>query len=341
MASFTKRGEYQWQAQVRRKGVNVSKNFLYKEDAEAWARKVEREIDRGTFINTDEAERKTLGDLIDDYEKDVLPTIRAQAQEKSRLRQIREGLGKKSLASITTAVVLKYRNSRLEKLKPNSVNREITSLLRLMSYAYHDCKIHLPHGVPQVRKLQVDDARDRRVSDEEIHAICKHTESHELPIIVRFALETGFRRSQISGLKREHVFIRPDDRYCRLVQTKNGTTFNAAINSAAAKIIEGLPARVDRFLFGLKGESISQAFDRARDRARKEYEKECNAKGIKPDERYLVDLHFHDLRHEAISRLAQRVPNVIELSRITGHRDLKMLDRYYQISTRELVRKLG
>lgn len=81
MASFTKRGEYQWQAQVRRKGVNVSKNFLYKEDAEAWARKVEREIDRGTFINTDEAERKTLGDLIDDYEKDVLPTIRAQSQD--------------------------------------------------------------------------------------------------------------------------------------------------------------------------------------------------------------------------------------------------------------------
>lgn len=341
MASITKRGELQWQVQIRRKGQVLSKTFFYKNDAEIWARKTESEIDRGIFINTMEAERLTLAELIDDYEKDVLPTLRAQSQEKSRLRAIRKELGTKVLASITANSIVKYRNTRLKALAANSVNREVTTLKRLLSYAHHDCKITLPFGVPQVKKLSCDDSRSRRVSDEEILAICQHTDSVELPNIIKFAVFTGFRRSQISRLQRSQVSLDPQSRSCRLVETKNGTTFTAAISSDAAALLESLPKRLDGFVFGLRGEGISQAFERARGRARASYEKECKLKSVDPDEWYLIDLRFHDLRHEAISRMAQRIPNVIELSRITGHKDLRMLDRYYQISTRELVAKLG
>ncbi|MFT8775501.1 MAG: tyrosine-type recombinase/integrase [Gluconacetobacter liquefaciens] len=44
----------------------------------------------------------------------------------------------------------------------------------------------------------------------------------------------------------------------------------------------------------------------------------------------LHNLTFHDLRHEATSRLARLLPNPLDLKRVTGHRDLKSLDRYYQ-----------
>ncbi len=339
MASITKRGEYQWQVQIRRKGQTLSKTFYYKQDAEVWARKTESEIDRGIFINTMEAERKTLGELIEDYEKHVLPTLKAQSQEKSRLRTIKKELGKKILGAITTDAIIKYRNTRLETIAENSVNREVTTLKRLLGYAHNDCKIILPLGVPQVKKLTVDDSRERRVSNEEIEAICSHTQSAELANIVKFALYTSFRRSQISNLMRIHVD--PKTPSCRLLDTKNGKSFTAPISSEAAALLESLPKRLDGFIFGLRGEYISQAFERARDRARAKYEKECKTKEIDPDERYLTDLRFHDIRHEAISRIAQRVPNVIELSRITGHQDLRMLNRYYQISAAELVAKLG
>lgn len=72
MASITLRGEYQWQVQIRRKGQKLSKTFFYKQDAEIWARKTESEIDRGIFINTNEAERTTLSKLIERYKLEKL-----------------------------------------------------------------------------------------------------------------------------------------------------------------------------------------------------------------------------------------------------------------------------
>jgi integrase len=339
MASITKRGEYQWQVQIRRKGQTLSKTFYYKQDAEIWARKTESEIDRGIFINTMEAERKTLGQVIKDYEKDVLPTLKAISQEKSRLKIINNELGKKIIGAITTDVVIKYRNTRLETIAENSVNREVTTLKRLLSYAHEDCKIILPHGLPSVKKLAVDDSRERRVSDEEIEAICNNTESVELPKIVKFALYTGFRRCEISRLKRANLDLAVPS--CRLVNTKNNKSFTVPLTKESVALLKSLPAHTDGSIFRLKGEYISQAFERARDRARELYTKECASNGNEPSETFLVDLRFHDLRHEAISRLAQRLPNVIELARVTGHQDLRMLNRYYQISPAELAKKLA
>jgi integrase len=339
MASITKRGEYQWQVQIRRKGQTLSKTFYYKQDAEIWARKTESEIDRGIFINTMAAERKTLGEVIEDYKKDVLPTLKAISQEKSRLSTIEKELGKKILGAITTDVIIKYRNTRLEKIAENSVNREVTTIKRLLSYAHEDCKIILPHGLPNVKKLPVDDSRERRVSDEEIEAICNSTESLELPKIIKFALYTSFRRSEISRLVRSNIDLKAST--CRLINTKNGRSFTVPLSEKTIDLLRSLPSHADGSVFKLKGEYISQAFERARDRGRKAYEKECLVKQVDPSDSFLLDLRFHDLRHEAISRLAQRLPNVIELARVTGHQDLRMLNRYYQISPAELAKKLA
>ena len=59
------------------------------------------------------------------------------------------------------------------------------------------------------------------------------------------------------------------------------------------------------------------------------------------DARMLTDLHFHDLRHIAISRLADKIPNIIELSAVSGHRDVRMLRRYYHVKAEDLAQKLG
>lgn len=362
MASITLRGEYQWQVQIRRKGHKLSKTFYYKQDAEIWARKTESEIDRGIFINTNEAERMTLSKLIERYKLEKLNikpktkddetsqpkkipvdktklSIKAQPQELSRLNIIEQSLGNKIIATITTSDIILFRNARLKTIQANSANREITTLNRLLSYANNDCKIILPHGVPSVKKLPVDDARERRISDVEIEAICNNTNSLELAHIVKLALYTAMRRGEISNLIRSNIdFSVPS---AKLMETKNGKNRTAPLMPAAAELLKAMPARIDGFVFGLRGEYISQAFERARDRAREKYLKECKASEAKPDESFLVNLRFHDLRHEATSRLALLLPNVIELSRVTGHQDLKMLSRYYQISVTDLARKMA
>ena len=152
MASISLRGEYQWQVQIRRKGHILSKTFFYKQDAEIWARKTESEIDRGIYVNTSEAERIKLGKLIEQYEKDVLPTLKAKSQEKSRLKIINLELGKQIIGAITANEIIKYRNTRLKTIAENSANREVTTIKRLLSFANDDCKITLPNGIPLVKK---------------------------------------------------------------------------------------------------------------------------------------------------------------------------------------------
>ncbi len=363
MASITNRGEYQWQVQIRRKGQVISKTFYYKQDAEVWARKTESEIDRGIFINTNEAERMTLSKLIERYklEKlDIKPksevdesehkkkiledktklTIKAQPQELSRLNIIEKTLGKQIIGTITTSVIIQFRNTRLKTIQANSANREITTLKRLLSFAHDDCKITLPHGVPTVKKLAVDDARERRVSDNEIEAICSNTESHELEPIIKLALYSAMRRGEIANLIRSNIDLSVPS--AKLKETKNSNkTRVAPLMPQAASLLKALPARIDGFVFGMRGGSITQSFERARVRALNKYLANCEDQNVTPDESFLTNLRFHDLRHEATSRLATLLPNVIELSRVTGHEDLKTLSRYYQISVSELAKKLG
>jgi integrase len=323
MASIANRGEYQWQVQIRRKGHVLSKTFFYKKDAEAWARKVESEIDRGIFINTNEAERMTLSALIERYKNEELPKLKSQTQEISRLNIIEKMLGKEIIGAITSSSITKFCNERLKLIKQNSVNREVTSIKRLLSFAHNDCKITLPNGLPEYKKKQVDDSRVRRVSDAEIEVICNHSESAELANIIKIAVLTAMRRSEITNLKRGNIdFSVP---CLKLLETKNGKNHIAPLSNSAAAILRKQTPRVDGFVFGLRGRSITQAFNRARVRARNSYLKKCKENNTNPDENFLVDLRFHDLRHEATSRLAALLPNVIELSRVTGHKDLKML----------------
>lgn len=90
MATFEKRGQY-WRAKIRRKGYpEQTQSFDLKSKAEAWARSIENEMDKGTFVDRTETEKNTLGDLIDRYLKEVTPLKRGKGPEASRLQALRQ-----------------------------------------------------------------------------------------------------------------------------------------------------------------------------------------------------------------------------------------------------------
>jgi integrase len=138
---------------------------------------------------------------------------------------------------------------------------------------------------------------------------------------VQLALETAMRRGELLSLQWQDIDVAK--RVAHLHVTKNGCTRDVPLSLKACEVLAGLPRSIDGSVFPVTTEAFKQAFSRA-----------ClNAK--------IADLHFHDLRHEATSRLAQRLPNVIELAAVTGHYDLKMLQRYYHVSASDLARKIG
>ncbi|MHB1669846.1 tyrosine-type recombinase/integrase [Thiomonas sp.] len=86
---------------------------------------------------------------------------------------------------------------------------------------------------------------------------------------------------------------------------------------------------------------LVSAFIRIRRRGRELYEADCTAQGVKPDPSFLTDLRFHDLRHEATSRLFEKGLGIMEVASMTGHKSLAMLKRYTHVEAEKLAQKLG
>lgn len=343
MATIRKKGDYQWHVQIRRKKrglgeVKATQTFTTKADAEEWAREIEREIDRGIYVSRVEAESTTLTEACDRYEQEVLPGLKGKAADASRLKTIKAELGRSPLSAINSTTLAKFRDARSKVVSNQSVIHELGLINRVLKTCVLDWGIALPGGIPQVRKPAKPRGRDRRVEQGEVDEIISASESQELGVIVGVAIETAMRRGEIATLERDSVNLKSS--IIQLTETKNGDSRKVPMSPKANELLSGIPARLDGKVFGMQPDSISQAFDRAVRRARKLYVERCKEEGKTPAKGWLVDLHFHDLRHEATSRLAEQVSNIIELATITGHRDLQMLKRYYHPKVEDLVKKL-
>lgn len=359
MATIIKRGDG-WQARIRRIGFPVQSNtFEYKADAEAWGRAQEAKMDAGVWRDDRLARTTSLAHLLEEYETVRVPTLRSAAIEKYRIQRLREDLGAYSLASLSPRVLAAWRDERLEMgVAPSTVNRELTSLSAVYSWARKDRFIPCENPVQGIRRPKDPRPRDRRLLPGEEQrllaamvpgdrqpngTIARGTRNPSLLPLVRLALETAMRRGEILSLCWEHVDLRT--RVAHLPLTKNGDARDVPLSTAATDVLKKLQSKRASIgrgrVFGTTESAMKQAFERAVASARKTYAEECAASRRRPDPRMLTDLHFHDLRHEATSRLAAKLPNLIELASVTGHRDLRSLKRYYHPKATDLAKKLG
>lgn len=350
MASFRKRGELQWQARISRKGFPAQvKTFMTRADAEAWARQVESEIDRGAFISRTEAENTSLKECLERYKREISAHKKGASQESYILQTLLETpLADRMMATIRSADIAALRDEWLQTLKPATVLRRLAILSHVFSISRKEWGMEsLSNPVEVIRKPQPRNARTRRIAEkripttgdlaDELALIKSASDSRYLPAIIDLAVETAMRREEIALLRWEHIDLK--NRVAHLPDTKNGSTRDVPLSPKAAELLKKLPRAGDR-TFDVRADAITRAFSRARDRARKEYEAACRESKRKPDSSFLVDLRFHDLRHEATSRLAEIFP-LHELTRITGHKDPRMLMRYYHPKAADLAKKLS
>jgi hypothetical protein len=115
MATFRKRGPYQWQAQVRKKGQPLqSKTFETRADAERWARLIEVEMDKGVFVSRAEAEATPLNKLLERYLLELTPLKKGAEPESIRLRAfMRHPLALRMVAGIRGVDIARFRDERL------------------------------------------------------------------------------------------------------------------------------------------------------------------------------------------------------------------------------------
>lgn len=323
MASITKRGPYQYQAQVRRKGYPVqTRTFETKRDAEDWASTVESEMRRGVFLDRSEAERTTLGEILERYRTEITPEKRGWRAENSRLKQLqRHPLAKRILASLLSVDFTQYKKERLKTVGPKTVLLELGVLSAVFNTAKGEWSIPVENPIATVRKPTVPKGRKRRlgqIEEERLLIAAAESKSATLTTCIVLALETGMRRGEIAELTWSQIDLH--NHVIRLELTKNGDERAVPLSEAAEAAIRALPRplRGGRLTAFHDSNGLGAAFRRA-----------CERAGIE-------DLHFHDLRHEAASRLAKKMP-VATLAKVMGWRTLQMAMRYYNPTDRDLV----
>lgn len=372
MATIRRRGPHQWHAQVRRLGWPAqTKTFDTRGEAEAWAALIESEMNRGVWLDRSEAETTMLHALLDRYEAEVMPALKGAVREKSVLGLWRQTpLAKRAMATIRSGDIAQQRDTWLSAgLAPATVLRRLARLSHLFNTARKEWGMEsLSNPVELVRKPTPNNARTRRVATlpaatkgrgngrttDELARISAASESRVLPTILTLAVETAMRRGEIAALCWENIDL--GRRVAHLPETKNGNSRDVPLSSVAVDVLAVLlpapagkcqrrktpavPTELRGSVFATHPDGITQAFERAMQRARTTYERECADQGRAPDPTFLVDLRFHDLRHEATSRLASRF-QLHELAKITGHRDTRMLLRYYHPDAADLAKRLG
>ena len=182
MATIRNRGEYQWEAQIRRKGYPAqSKTFETKSDAQAWARMIESEIDRGIFVSRVEAERTAFHQLIDRYISEIAPKHKGAYSEIKRLEALkRHPLNTRIVATLTSSDFARYRDERLKIRKGNTVKRELALFQCVIEVARREWGIHLAENpVRMVSRPSYNDERSRRLDPIEEEYILNALELRE------------------------------------------------------------------------------------------------------------------------------------------------------------------
>lgn len=327
MASFRNRSN-QWQARVRRTGYpDETRSFTTRQDAEKWARSVESDIDKGQFVNVSEAKRKTLGDLIGRYLVEVTPLMKGASEDTIRLKAImRRPFARWSMGNLNAARIAAYRDERLKEVSAGTVIRELAYISAIVNHARREWGISVQNPVQMVRKPPSPQARSRVLSDEEVTKLFQALEptgrrSHWTKPAVQLALATAMRRGELLSLRWEHVNLQ--SRTAFLPDTKNGESRTVPLSTTAVQVLAELPRHTSGVVIPVKFCTLDAAFKRARKRAG------------------LDDVRFHDLRRTAITRMAEKLPNVIELAAVSGHKSLMVLKRYYHPKPQDLALKLG
>jgi integrase len=324
MASFRKRGD-KWQARVhRRDHCPVVKSFNTKADAVKWARHTESQLDLGTLAL--KAAMPPLIRIVERYLTEVTPTKRGAAQELNRGRQIaRTPLGSMQLDKITSEVVSKYRDGRLREVSNNTVRLELAFISVVFEQCAKEWGYKVSNPVKQIRIPKPGKPRQRRLrpgEEEALLAACAASSATYLHSLVVLAIETGMRFGELVSITWDNVDLKARTIY--LPDTKNGHARTVPLSTRAVGTLKSRSSSNGVKVFAQHPGTIRAAFGAALKRS-----------GVGSD------LRFHDLRHEAITRLFDRGLNPIEVGMISGHRSMSMLQRYTHMRPEGLLARLA
>lgn len=319
-----------WQVQIRHQGLSAqTRTFHQRADAVRWSKQTEVEMDRHGLAPDRSILRKlTLGDLLRRFRDEVCPHRRGGAVDRVILTAfLRSELADRRLEAVTAEGFATYRDQRLRSVRPATLNRELGLIQRVLEVARREWSIPLADNpVKRISKPKVNNARDRRLRPGEWERLLVASGDSRNPFLmplVQLALATGMRRGELLNARWRDANWTASTLH--IPQTKNGDPRTIPLSGEAKRVLASL---------GLAWASGDRIIPISAEAAKRVWQRLATRAGID-------NLHFHDLRHEAISRFFEQGLTVPEVALISGHKDPRMLFRYTHLKAEEVAKKLN
>ncbi len=321
-----------WRAQVYVRGVRESATFRTQREAKAWAAAREHELREQSQAPEDA--RRTVRQMLERYKAEVSVRKRGERAESLRIDAFlkESGLADKRLSEVTTPDIAGWRDKRLQEVTPATVQRDINWLRNAWTVARDEWKWTSANPFKGLKMPGDNPPRTRRIAPGEVRRICRHlsyrsgvapaSKGQEVALAFLVGLRTAMRAGEILSLGKSTLDL--DRRVARIVQHKTahltGRPREVPLTRAAVRLLRPVASR--DACFTLTPASLDALFRKARDKL------------------LIEDLHFHDTRAEALTRLAAKV-DVMTLARISGHKDLRILmSTYYRETAEQIAARL-
>ncbi len=334
MATIQKRGK-SWRAIVRRKGEpNVSQSFPTKMLAQTWADRMEREVAERRATGNSRADTMTLAALIDWYVEHAgsLTTWgRSKTADLARLKKYE--IADRIASGFRTQDYVRHAEQRRKGgAGPATVVNDLVWIRGVIKAARASLGLNASleeladatEHLRATRTIAKSKSRKRRLSADEEAKLLAYLEAKASSIpmadIVRFALATTRRQEEITRLRWTDLDIKRG--VCKLFNVKHptrkaGNDREFRILPAAVEIAQRQPC-TGEFIFPYNAKTIGSFFTAA-----------TRMLGIK-------DLRFHDLRHEATSRLFEKGYAIHEVAQFTLHDSWATLKRYANLRPQDV-----
>lgn len=331
MAATRKVGD-RWRCEVRKRGVYLSESFRTKAEANRWGLEREAELEDA---RVGKVPRKSLRQALERYKLEVTPGKRGWRPEGIRITKFVATIPfiDKPLTDVSSDDWATWRDELArgvgdrKALMPGSIIRDFNIIRAVHTVALEEWGWIKANPLKRVKNPPKPRGRKRLISSSEVVTLCKSlgykegkpsSKSQRVAVGLLFALETGMRAGEVFGLKSANVDS--GARVAHLPLTKNGEERDVPLSKRALELLE--LAAGDELAFGVGVKSADSLFRKYR-----------------PLE--LADVHFHDSRHTAATRLASSGKlTPFELCKMFGWQDMNQALEYFNATAATIATKL-
>lgn len=327
-----------YQVKIRMKGFPpVSASFDTLAEAKKWETETEAAMLGGRWKDTKNEAKITFNELLDKYiEKECIggTHYRDPGQQRRRAESFRSmfpdfcsmyaiNIHPHHIADIRDRLASQQGRKEGQSKSPSTVNNRISLISKVFDLASSEWGFpDLQNPVARIRRMSVNDAREKRIPDETISCILSHM-TLEGQNITKLLLLTAMRRSEVCFLDWSFVNLQEKTIFLPRGYSKNKEPREVPIFPAVNEILISLGPKETGRVFLLRPDSLTSMFLKA-----------VKLAG-------LTDIRLHDLRHEAASRLSETgLFNIVELSEMGGWKTLQLLRRYIKPKGKTMAEKI-